>query len=113
MFNLHYQKEIPSTDYVGNNILRIVEILSRKKPKTKIYVQTVLPTDKEFMKENIIRVNEIIKSHQKEGYFKVIDLYTQFANKKGLIKTEFTYDGTHLNNEVYNTWVDFLQTFIN
>ena len=113
LFNLHFQKEIPSAEYVGNNILKIAKILSEKTPNTKIYVQTILPVDAEYIKENISKVNEIIKSHEKEGYFKVIDLYTQFANEKGLIKTELTYDGTHLNNVGYDTWVEFLRTFIN
>jgi sialate O-acetylesterase len=108
LFNLHYQKEIPSPEYVGNNILKIAKILSEKTPKTKMYVQTVLPTDKEFMKDNIIRVNEIIRSHEKEGYYKVIDLYCQFTNENGFIKPELTYDGTHLNDEGYKRWVALL-----
>jgi len=111
LFNIYYQKEIPSPDYVGINILKIAKILSLKTPNTKIYIQTVLPTSKDFMRDNINRVNEMIISHEKEGRYKVIDLYSIFADNNGLIKEEWTYDGTHLNDAGYQLWIDKVRPF--
>jgi len=113
LFNLHLKKEIPSAEYVGNNILKIVNLLSEKTPNTKIYVQTILPTGEKFMKENISKVNEMIKSQEKEGKYKVIDLYSILADDKGLMKKELTYDGTHLNDAGYKVWVDYIAKYVN
>ena len=112
LFNLHYQKEVPSAEYVGNNILKISKILSEKTPNTKIYVQTILPTDAEFMKEYISIVNAIIKANENKGKYKVIDLHTVFADTNDLMKKEFTYDGTHLNDAGYKVWVNFIKQYV-
>ena len=106
LFNLQYQKQIPSPEYVGNNILKIARIIKQKSPPTQIYIQTLLPTDKDFMRENINTVNAIIKSHQAEGIYQTIDLNAVFSNEEGLLKKLFTYDGTHLNDMGYRLWAE-------
>jgi sialate O-acetylesterase len=113
LFNIHYQKKIPSAEYVGNNILKIAKILSGKVPNTMLYIQTILPTDKEFINENIIRVNKMINFHKKEGKYNVVDLYSQFTDESGFIKRELTYDGTHLNTVGYDLWVKQVKPFLN
>ena len=112
LFNLHYQKEIPSPKYVGNNILKIAEMLSRKIPNTTLYIQTILPTDKEFINENIIRVNKMINYYKKEGKYNIVDLHTQFTDENGFIKKELTDDGTHLNKAGYDLWAKQVKPFI-
>lgn len=112
LFNLHHQKQIPSPEYVGNNILKIVSFLHHKTPRTKIYVQTILPTSEEYMKEYISTVNSMIQAYEKEGKYKVIDLHSAFLNKQGLLKKELTYDGTHLNEKGYAVWVDKVKSFV-
>ena len=112
LFNLYYQKQIPSPEYVGNNIVKIVNEIHKKTPKTKVYVQTILPTSKDFMKENIDKVNRIIKSHENMKSYQVIDLNTAFSDEKGFLKYDLTYDGTHLNDAGYAVWVDLLKTYI-
>ena len=113
LFSLHYQKEIPSAEYVGNNILKIVDKMNKKSPNTKVYIQTVLPTSKEFMSENINKVNEMIKLHKNEGKYKVIDLHSIFVDSNGLLKEGLTYDGTHLNDAGYKVWVKQIEKYIN
>jgi lysophospholipase L1-like esterase/acetyl esterase/lipase len=107
LFNLNSKKEIPSAEYVGNNIMKIVKIIHEKTPKTKIYVQTLLPTDKIDMKEDIMVVNNIIKRNEKNGLYKVIDLHSVFTNKKGLIIKDYTRDGVHPNETGYDLWVEY------
>jgi lysophospholipase L1-like esterase len=112
LFNLQDRKEIPSTDYIGNNILMIAKKISEKSLDTKIYIQTILPTDKEAMKFNISKVNDIIRSNEKEGIYEMIDLHTLFADSNGLLKKELTYDGTHLNDDGYNKWITYISTIV-
>jgi lysophospholipase L1-like esterase len=114
LFNLHheeaggnfkYDKIVPSTDYVGKNILKITKIIHRKSPETKIYIQTVLPTRREYLKEDVLSVNKIIKKNEAKGYYKVVDLYSQFVDENGELIKALTVDGVHLSDKGYEKWV--------
>lgn len=105
LFNLHYQKEIPSVEYVANNIIKITEIIHKKSPETKIYLQTILPTSEDYMTDNINSVNTIVKNHEKNSNYELIDLYMVFADSNGLMKSNLTTDGTHLNEQGYELWL--------
>jgi lysophospholipase L1-like esterase/peptidoglycan/xylan/chitin deacetylase (PgdA/CDA1 family) len=105
LFNLHYQKEIPSVKYVANNIIKITEIIHKKSPETKIYLQTILPTSEAYMADNINSVNTIIKNYENEAHYELIDLFNVFVDSNGLIKPSLTVDGTHLNELGYELWV--------
>ena len=102
----------PSAEYIANNIIQIAQVINAQTPKTNIYVQTVLPIDKEQYKNNILKVNEIIKASEKDNPYQIIDLYSIFANENGLIKSELSTDGIHLNEEGYNTWIEFIKPIV-
>jgi len=102
---------IPSTEYIGANIVKIAQYLKMRSPKSLIYVQTVLPTLKEDFIESINAVNEIIMSSENND-FKVIDLHSIFVNEDGLIYKEYTTDGVHLNETGYEKWVDLIKPIV-
>ena len=102
----------PSTEYIANNIIQIAQVINAETPKTKIYVQTVLPIEKEQYKNNILKVNEIIKANEKENPYQIVDLYSIFVNENGLIRKELSTDGIHLNEKGYDTWVEFIKPII-
>ena len=110
--NWHNEWGIPSPEYVGNNIPKIAQEIHRKSPKTKIYVQTVLPTDLDTVKDAIIRVNNMIKSAEEKGHYKVIDLYTTFVGPNGFIKPELTTDGVHLTQAGYDLWTELVKGYV-
>jgi lysophospholipase L1-like esterase len=105
LFNLYYKKQIPSPEYVGNNIIKIARTIKQNSPSTLIYVQTLLPTNKYFMKSNIDLVNKIITQDFPNKIFEIIDLNTFFSDGKGFLKKELTSDGTHLTENGYLLWV--------
>ncbi|MEM1001735.1 MAG: GDSL-type esterase/lipase family protein, partial [Bacteroidota bacterium] len=105
LFNLHYEKEIPSAEYVADNIIKITELIHKESPETKIYLQTLLPTSEAFMAANINTINAIMKQHEKDAPYELINLFEVFANDKGLMRDELTTDGTHLNELGYEVWV--------
>ena len=109
---LQYDKVVPSPEYIGKNILKIAKIIHRKSPVTKIYVRTLLPTQREYLKEDILLVNKIIRKNEVKGYYKVIDLYAQFADIKGELIQQLTNDGVHLNEKGYEKWVNFEKPII-
>ena len=109
---LKYDKVVPSSRYIGKNILKITKIIHRGSPDTKIYVRTLLPTQRAFLKGDILLVNEMIRQNEHKGYYKAIDLYAQFVNEKGELLRKFTKDGVHLNDLGYEKWVDFEKSII-
>ena len=102
----------PSVEYIANNIIQIAQVINAETPKTKIYVQTVLPIEKEQYKTSILKVNEIIKANEKENPYQIVDLYSIFVNENGLIRKELSTDGIHLNEMGYDAWVEFIKPLI-
>lgn len=109
LFNLHFVKDIPSEEYVAQNIIKITQEIHQKSPKTKIYLQTILPTSQEYMIPKIDKVNTILKQHKNDSIFELIDLNNSFINNKGLMKSNLTSDGTHLNELGYQVWVNTIK----
>lgn len=104
---LKYDKVVPSAEYIAKNILKIAKKIHRESADTKIYVRTLLPSRRAYLKEDIVLVNKLIKKNEAKGYYKVIDLHAQFADEKGELPEEFTKDGVHLNKKGYEKWVNF------
>ena len=104
-----YNELTPSTDYVVNNILKIIKRINQELPETKIFLQTILPVEKEVYKDKIIAVNGMIKTFVSQSKFEIIDLYSIFVNKEGKMKKELSYDGVHLNDKGYSVWVDHIK----
>ena len=102
---------------------RIIEnykaFLSRTKavsPKTKIYLQSVLPTNNTFRKfvdkneESIKILNAAMLDLSKntEGVT-YIDLYSKFLDSDGRLDKKYTNDGLHLLGEGYILWAKILK----
>ena len=104
-----YNELTPSTDYVANNILKIIKRINHELPETKIFLQTILPVEKEVYKDKIIEVNGMIKTFVSQSKFEIIDLYSIFVNEEGKMKKELSYDGVHLNDKGYSVWVDYIK----
>ncbi len=121
LFNIHheeaggnfiYDKIVPSTDYVGENILKITKILHHKTPNTKIFVRTILPSRIDYLKEDILSVNKIITKNEVKGYYKVIDWYNKFVDSNGYLIKDLTVDGVHLTDKGYSKWVEIEKNII-
>jgi lysophospholipase L1-like esterase len=98
--------------HIINNIIKILEKIRKKSPQTKLYLQTILPTHREDIKNQIKRINsEIINIVQPE--VTVIDLYSIFANSNDLMTSEYTTDGVHLNSYGYGIWINQIRNHIN
>jgi len=100
---------IPSSNYIANNIIKITQVIKERSSNTKVYVQTLLPVEKDIYRVKIKKINNIIKLNEKTNSYKVIDLYSVFVNDNGLIKNELSKDGIHLNEKGYDTWVQFIK----
>ena len=98
-------------NYISENIIEILERLRNEIPKTKLYLQTILPTHREDIVDQINRINSsIINNAQPE--VTIIDLHSIFANENGLMTEEYSTDGVHLNTYGYDIWTDHIRRHI-
>lgn len=103
-------------DVVLKNYTRIVDKILKESPKTKLYIQSVLPIDEDTIprfkgKSIVIRMfNEELKALATSKKVTYVNLHDQFKDEKGKIKAEFTNDGIHLTPLAYTVWVKYLKT---
>lgn len=102
---------------IANNYKRIVDRLHAGSPKTRLYLQSVLPLNDTMLKaaylknktDSIILLNQELKKLEDYKGVHVIDLHPVFSNGKGQLKEAFTMDGIHLKPAAYKAWVEFLK----
>ena len=112
--------------YVANNIITIANQINVHSPSTEIFMQTILPINREIyieengffpkhnvpLSEQIIQINSMIINQADVQQYKVIDLHSVFINQDGLMNREYTTDGVHLNNNGYSVWVEYIHGYI-
>lgn len=100
-----------------NNIIRIAETIGKQSPKTKLIIQSILPTNASYTdfqryqnKDIHIRnVNEALQKYCLKMKLKFVDLYPLFLDKSGRLSNEYTNDGLHINGAGYMRWRSELQ----
>lgn len=118
--------------FVSENIIKAAKIIKRATPKTKIYLQTILPINTQQyqnklkkdtgtsyswlgpnfeinINEQIFKTNEILKNNKD---FQVIDLHPLFADKNSIMIEKFSTDGVHLNTLGYQSWIDVINPIL-
>ncbi|MBC5775537.1 sialate O-acetylesterase [Pontibacter sp. KCTC 32443] len=102
------------------NYKKIIRRIKAGSPKTKIYVQTLLPTNNTFDKfkkhynkeAQTVAVNKGIKEIAATEKVTVIDLHPNFTNSDGKLKQEYTHDGLHLTIAGYKVWAGILKKYL-
>jgi lysophospholipase L1-like esterase len=102
--------KIPA-DHVADNIIKIADLMHRESPSTKIYVQTILPTNHNEAVAAIHTVNRILLA-KKDASYNLIDLHSHFSDKTDHIKPEYTVDGVHLSEAGYSVWIAQVQKYV-
>lgn len=111
-------------NYVANKIHEIVDIVKKESPKTRVFVQTILPVNPKnyfkangffpdhpdvSIKEKIKKINNILKNNDQ---LEVINLHSAFVDKEGYLDTKYSDEGVHLNESGYTNWVNFIKNKI-
>lgn len=110
-------KKIPD-EIVIENIFTIVSRVKAGSPKTKIFVQSILPINntvekfpQQFDNENhILTINDQLSRYAERLRYTYIDLYSKFLDDQGKLKSSYTFDGLHLNASGYQHWVEILKS---
>jgi lysophospholipase L1-like esterase len=102
---------------IVNNYQRIIARIKKQSPKTKLYIQSVLPLNEDalpyaYLKGKNVKVKELnvaIQEVAKEHHLTYINLHEVFADDKGELRKELTEDGIHLKPMAYIEWVNYLK----
>ncbi len=106
---------IPDSIIVDNQ-QRIVDRIRKQSPRTQIYLQTLLPTNRSFKKlrshynkeEHIRFVNEGIRQIAAKTGATLVDLHSLFDDGTGQLMKELSFDGVHLTKKGYDRWMGLL-----
>lgn len=96
---------------VLNSYKLILKSLQEQTPKTKVFIQSLLPVNTQsFPNRNpeltnkVIKVNATLQELAKEFSFQYIDLYSSFLDSNNQLDAQYTSDGVHLNGQGYLIW---------
>lgn len=98
------------------NYKKIIYHIKTQTPATKIFVQSILPTNNQFTEfkrhqnktEHIVIVNTAMKSYCSNNNIVYIDLYSKFIDDENNLAKKYTNDGLHLNGFAYMKWKEIL-----
>ncbi|MCI8346534.1 MAG: lysophospholipase [Bacilli bacterium] len=102
-----------SESQITNNIKKIVQNILRKRPNTKIYIESIYPInnveedkiDHEVVgvrnNKKIKQINKKLKRYCKEKGYTYINIYDELSDKSGNIDLKYTKEGLHLNDLGY------------
>lgn len=102
------------------NMRRILEKIQKESPKTRIYIQSILPVNPDFemfkghMKPQLIKeINQSYQNIAQEYKVNYIDLYSHFL-EEGTDKMDkkYTNDGLHLLGEGYLLWSEIVKPYL-
>jgi lysophospholipase L1-like esterase len=105
------------------NYQKIVDQLKGQHPQAEIVMQAMLPhggdrltvDDREQVlqvsNERILQVNRKLRELATQREVKFLDLHSVFVDREGLLRSDLSTDGLHLNPQGYAAWQAAMQTF--
>ena len=109
-------KKIPD-EAILENIFTMISRIKSGSPKTKIFIQSILPvneTVERFPQQfnnsmHINTINDQLARYATRLRYTYVDLYEKFIDNQGRLDAKYTFDGLHLNAAGYQRWVEILK----
>lgn len=110
-----------STDFIVNEISELIEKIRLKSPRTRVYIQSILPINESFgqytrlngRSEQIPEINSKLRTLAKNWNLTYIDLFPLFVDPDTyILRANLTGDGLHLSEEGYEIWRKELKKYL-
>ena len=105
-----------SVDHVLGNYKTILDRITAGSPLTKVYIQSVLPTEDAIhttrSNADIILINSQLQEICKQRGLIYIDLFTPFATGDHKLNLDYSIDGLHLNGKGYMLWKEHIKKYV-
>lgn len=109
-----------SADSIATAMENLVAHIKELSPKTKIYLQSLLPINNDFRRykamigkeDTIVECNKRFEQIAKRQKVTWIDLYSKFADENGKMPKKYTNDGLHLLGPAYLIWRDAVAKYV-
>jgi predicted alpha-1,2-mannosidase len=106
-----------SIEHVIANYKTIMDRIKNESPATKLYVQSILPTDDAIhitrKNSDISMVNTALETICRERGLVYIDLYSHFIRDGKKLNPAYSLDGLHLNGQGYLLWRELIKQYVN
>jgi lysophospholipase L1-like esterase len=108
-------------DTVYYSICRIAQKIRKDSPKTRVYVQSILPVNESFglfknhtnKTADVLWVNAQMKTWCEKEQVQYVNLYSRFKNPDNeLLNPQLTNDGLHIKGEGYLLWADIIKPYL-
>ncbi|MCA5004386.1 GDSL-type esterase/lipase family protein [Sphingobacterium bovistauri] len=104
------------TEWSLNNYEEIIKTIKKNSPKTKIYIQSVLPLNEKISpyeyhkgrESKVVALTEGVEALAKKYKLTYVNLREIFADGY-VLKKAYTMDGIHINTQGYVDWVKYLR----
>ncbi|MBQ3402856.1 MAG: hypothetical protein IJG65_05750 [Synergistaceae bacterium] len=105
-----------TTEQIASNIREIIRRIQEGSASTKIYLETLLPTnsglDPRRPKDKMHAINAEIKTIAGETGCELLDLYSYFVGSDDELPLKYTVDGLHMNGEGVMKWAELLGGYL-
>lgn len=94
----------------SNDYSAILDRIIKASPKTKIFVQSILPRYDDpnrkggVSNDSINELNKVLQTLAQQKGVMYIDLHSQFVDEQDLLQKKLSLDGVHLNAQGYAVW---------
>lgn len=113
--NNSFDSENPATASIYQGVLAVVARIHERKPKARIVIQSLLPTDSDLKNRDlVVPVNDMLRLYAADTKgVEYLDLYPSFVDEHGAQRRELFNDSLHPSREGYRVWRDRLTEFLN
>ena len=106
-----------TNDTIVMNVRQIVQRIKAESPRTRIVVQSILPTNDCYglftghtkRWQDVAVINGMLETMAEEEDVTYLDLYPPFATPEGKLNPAYSNDGLHLNGDGYLLWKDIVE----
>lgn len=97
---------------------RLLNIIAKGSPRTKVYIQSALPVNEpmnqELLKDQNVRLaeyNALLRKMAERRGLVYIDIWSAMQ-RNGELPAEYTIDGIHLNAKAYAVWIEMISPYV-